>query len=498
MRIKTFNLALVAPVIATLLFVLSAPLNAAPQRMSQADENFEMGKNQFQAGKYVRALDLFSRAIQASDKSSLRNKAFYYQGLVLFELGLYYSAYVSFRNVLSNSDPDSRSVYEKAIKNSVIIADKLNIVDRIGKALKQIPPQYVPAAVQAHTHYAIGMAAVASGDLSGAQSSLKSVHPENPFYPKALFLLGIIATRTKNYREAEFYFNKTLDACQGKRDLNPLAELAKLNLARTTYAAGKLEQSIEYYSQFSSSSPHWITILLEASWPLLRVNDTTVSLGNLHTVLSPFYREDLVGEGYVLRSTILFSLCKYEEMRQTLAQFFEVYDPVLAAMQKEANLGGAESFFRAFKAQRGLNRAFVNFAKRDVGFSRGLKVLKMLEDEKRKLVGLGRNDQIRRLAGIIDEAIDNKEKEMGDDLQKLHARKLRELREQREQANYLKVEIVTGEKQLIEAQKGLPAKRVVDVDTDVSTSYHFWPFNGEYWEDELGAYVYTSESACVN
>ena len=26
----------------------------------------------------------------------------------------------------------------------------------------------------------------------------------------------------------------------------------------------------------------------------------------------------------------------------------------------------------------------------------------------------------------------------------------------------------------------------------------YWPYDGEYWEDELGTYVYTTESSCVN
>src|SRR5205823_5139657 len=119
------------------------------------------------------------------------------------------------------------------------------------------------------------------------------------------------------------------------------------------------------------SSPHWLTVLLEASWPLMRVNDTTVSLGNLHTVLSPFYREDLVGEGYILRTTILYSLCKYEEMRQTLSQFFTLYDPVLRAMQSEqSHFGGPEAFYTAFNSGKGLNRSFMNFAKRDQGIAK--------------------------------------------------------------------------------------------------------------------------------
>jgi len=229
------------------------------------------------------------------------------------------------------------------------------------------------------------------------------------------------------------------------------------------------------------------------------MNDTTVSLGNLHTVLSPYYREDLVGEGYILRATILFSLCKYEEMRRTLAQFFHFYDPILRAMQQETStLGSADAFYRAYVSEKGLNRPFVNFAKRDPGIQNSLKVLELLREERRNLAQFSRNDQMKRMAGIIDDTEKSLALEIGATLQRMHKRKLADLVEQREQANYLKVEIVTGEKDLIEGQKGLPPKRVVDVETTVAAGYHFWPYEGEFWEDELGTYVYTTESACVN
>ena len=231
----------------------------------------------------------------------------------------------------------------------------------------------------------------------------------------------------------------------------------------------------------------------------MRVNDTTVSLGNLHTILSPFYRDDLVGEAYILRATILFSLCKYEEMRKTLSQFFTIYDPVMRAMQAEnSQMGGPESYYRAFTTGQGLNRSFLGFAKRDEGIKHQLKTLDLLREERRNLAGFGRNEQVRRLIGIIEETDKNLSNQVGATLQKMHHRKLAELMEQREQANYLKVEIVTGEKELIEGQKGLPPKRIVDVETSVAEGYRFWPFVGEYWDDELGTYVYTTESACVN
>lgn len=459
---------------------------------------FEAGRRQFESGNYDRALNLFSQAINQSTDPSQRNKAYYFQGLALFEMGLYFSSYVSFRNVLLTADDKSKEVYEKAIKNAVVITDKLDMVERIGKLIDKLPAGYIPSSVSSIAHYAQGKYEFSVGSTDAAMSHLKSVNPESQFYDKALLHLGILATKKKDYKEAAFYFDKLLSITRGKKDLFPLQELARLNLARTVYSAGDMEKSVELYSQFLSSSPYWLTVLHEASWPLMRVNDTTVSLGNLHTVLSPFYREDLVGEAYILRATILFSLCKYEEMRRTLGQFFALYDPAIRAMQQEtSSLGSNEAYFRAYTSQKGINRAFFNYIKRDAGISRDMKILQMLKVERANIARFSRNDQMAQMAKLIEEAQKSLENEIGGVLQKLHRRKLAELLEQREQANYLKVEIVTGEKELIEGQRGLPPKRITDVETSVAAGYHFWPFTGEYWQDELGTYVYTTESACV-
>jgi tetratricopeptide (TPR) repeat protein len=460
---------------------------------------FDLGKQAYENGRYGRALDLFSQAINTATDPAARDKAFYYQGMVLFELGYYYSAYISFRNVLLTGDEKNKEAYEKAIKNAVIITDRLNMVDRLGKILENLPPSYIPSSVNSLVNYAIGVYAMKTDQDDKANSRLKSVIPESNFYTKSLFNLGVLATKRKDYKEAIYFFSKVVELTRGKRDMFAQNELARLDLARSVYSAGDIEKSIEVYSQFLSSSPHWLTVLLEASWPLMRVNDTTVSLGNLHTVLSPFYREDLVGEGYLLRATILFSLCKYEEMRRTLSQFFTLYDPVARQMQtEETNLGTPESFFHAYVSRNGMSRAFYNFAKRDEGIANEMKVIEFLTSERRNLARYSRNEQIHRMMVTIEETQKALESEIGATLHRLHKRKLNELMEQREQANYLKVEIVTGEKEMIEGQKGLPPKRLVDVETSVSAGYHFWPFSGEYWEDELGTYVYTTESACVN
>ncbi len=469
----------------------------AERRTTPLQSPFELAKAQYERGRYARSIELFGQAIASNEGASVRTQAYYYQGLAMLELGLYYSSFTAFQNVFQSGDTSNKAIYEKAIRNAVSVGDRLDMVDRLGKSLEALPSGVIPPSVNSHAHYAIGAHYFNSGDDKKAAANLKSVGPESPYHAKASFLLGVISTRSRSYSEAMTYFDRAVQS--SGREKSALRELARLNLARSAYSAGQVEKSIELYSQFTSASPHWLTILLEASWPLLRVNDTTVSLGNLHTVLSPFYQEDLVGEGYVLRATILFSLCKYEEMRQTLAQFFAIYDPLLRSMQAESNsLGNDYAYYEAFSSGKGLNKAFANTARRDEGVSKLTKVIELLRRERRELAAMGRGDGLSRMGKAVEEAIVSVQRELGKDLRKLHARKLKELVAQREQANYLKVEIVTGEKELIEGQKGLPAKRVVDVETSVGENYHFWPYIGEYWEDELGAYVYTTESSCVN
>lgn len=463
-----------------------------------AATSFQLGRQAYESGDYDKALGYFDQTIRRSRDKSEKNMAYYFQGLVLYELGHSYSAYVSFRNVLSTADRKNRKIYGKAIKNAVILTDRLNVVEVIGGALAKLPGNYVPNSVSDLNHYGQGKYYFMKNDVKRAAGHLKSVHPESAFYIKALFHLGILAVKRKDYKESIFYFAKILKLCEGKKELFPMAELARLNLARSVYAYGNVEKSIEIYSRFLSSSPHWLTVLFEASWPLMRVSDTTVSMGNLHTILSPFYREQLVGEAYILRATILYTLCKYEEMRTTLAQFFEIYDPVIRSMRAEAKAYSSSSaFFTAFTEKK-LNRGFTNYAERDVGIKRDLAVLELLKKEKAELAKFSRNNQMRHMIGLIGKAEAKIGRKVGGILLSIHSRKLRELLEQREQANYLRVEIVTGEKDLIQAQRGLPPKRVVDVETSVAAGYRFWPYRGEYWEDELGAYVYTTESACVN
>jgi hypothetical protein len=36
----------------------------------------------------------------------------------------------------------------------------------------------------------------------------------------------------------------------------------------------------------------------------------------------------------------------------------------------------------------------------------------------------------------------------------------------------------------------------VDLDFATASEFIYWPFNGEFWQDELGYYKYTEQGSC--
>jgi CYTH domain-containing protein len=63
----------------------------------------------------------------------------------------------------------------------------------------------------------------------------------------------------------------------------------------------------------------------------------------------------------------------------------------------------------------------------------------------------------------------------------------------------LKFEVVDAQRVDYEFQVGNPdVDSLADrkIDFAVSKEIIYWPFNGEFWEDELGYYRYTEQGAC--
>ena len=131
--------------------------------------------------------------------------------------------------------------------------------------------------------------------------------------------------------------------------------------------------------------------------------------------------------------------------------------------------------------------------------------LKAIEFEQQKIRDIGPWRGSRVAAAVMDQMNGHKAS-----LQKLGGRLiLREFEDQDNkldelfaQAKNIRFEITLGEKEALEQSllgkgTGAATNKQEDVALVVPDDHYYWPFEGEYWKDEVGYYKFSVQGVCA-
>ena len=133
------------------------------------------------------------------------------------------------------------------------------------------------------------------------------------------------------------------------------------------------------------------------------------------------------------------------------------------------------------------------------------KTFEFVQELERELKQVQRADpawKATAIAGVVlqDLALQKSlaQREAGDLAQRRLRRLAKEIRELQKQALKIEYEIINGRKNQLEAslRKERVSAKVRPARIDLDDEHLFWPFNGEYWRDELGYYRYKIRSVC--
>jgi len=238
----------------------------------------------------------------------------------------------------------------------------------------------------------------------------------------------------------------------------------------------------------------------------------------LITLSSPFFVDEYFPEAFILKAVVYYENCRYRESNGILEDFERVYLPVhdeLTSMLKKEMDGAA--YYNVLADIQKKNKAALK-SNTDVILERILRLaltdkdLKTTNDsileleaeiaslehhpDRFKYSNLAKNlleelkkqrETLVKKAGIM--AKGKLEFELGE-LKKLLANGLR-----------IKFETTTKEKEFLEEQlrAGGQAEviRKYKYSVAVADDQLYWPYEGEYWRDELGTYQYTLTKGCV-
>jgi hypothetical protein len=507
--------------------------SGAPVTLGKPSQQMADALSAFENKKYEDAAVGFEAvsAGKSKDGTGNRQHAQFLLGQSLYQMRYYQSALTVFDDISAKGPAHLR--FGETLEWLGLLASKLpessGIIEKVGRygigALEEFKEK--DQRLYNQLLYLMGRHLYEQASFRQAIDVFQDVDPKSAQYSYAKFFEGISFVRMRQARPAIASFRAILEAIDAGDvkgvDEDRMRNLAWISLARVYYTAanqGKgdqidgtlLGQSVESWTKIEQSSEYWLDSLFESSWAFFLADEYSRALGNVHTLNSPYFEDAFYPEALVLKAVTFFVNCQVDNAESTVAQFHDRYDPVQAELDavlvKHQDNAEFFEFLKKVQAnQADLSprvRPIVSTALSDRTVLQHLEYVAILDGEEARLGKSGEKFQGSPVGGKILEdvslarafAVD----QAGDLARGRYQRLIRELRDLSNQVDTVELEIATFRRgqidQELQQQMSL-AKQSKGGDVNVDEEHQLWPFNGEWWRDELGFYRQQVTNLCT-
>lgn len=498
------------PVVFLMLVLL--PGRGFGQGGGSADPSYVEAQKAFRARNYPEATRLFYLAYMGSSGST-QAKAEFGVAESLRKMGLHYGAAFFYARIVAQG-PQS-DLFREALSE----LGRINAVKPLGKASitglmgPNINPLTVPPPARGFFFFYSGLAAFDNKDVRAARAEFGRVPASSSYYPNAQYYLGVIQTITGDADDALASFSRVLKMSTSQS----IRELATMNIARIYYEKANYRRAFQYYSQIARSSDLWLQSLFEGAWAFFMIQKHNNTLGNIHTIHSPFFSSRFFPETYILQAISYLRLCRSDEVKESLRRFQERYKPTfvdLNGLLKKYD-GQPSAFFNVIRQYRAVGNLgeysealeVIDSVSRSDAYKEAVLVVRRLEREKDKLARHSGKWEYSGLAQVLRDSYDKRVaatiKTAGQDLFGAAVQQFRYLKDLSDQTTLINYEMLGNRTDQLRAK--LNQQPAPDDGTqwgegmrplNLKQQLEYWPFEGEYWEDELGGYVYNIDSKC--
>lgn len=488
-----------------LLAALASPLAARAQSeidvLNRAIEDYNDGKNQ-------RAAIGFYKLTESAAVEDNRFKSEYYLAQALNKLGMGFGAFFYYGQIIKAGP--GHPYYFKAVEGALNVTEAYN--DEIlgpnvlNKAYNDQFARLPPEAL-AKINYYIALLGYRSGRYAEAEQFLYGVPAESNAYAQAQYLSGLLLQRT-DAEKAVGLFRGILAMDEGKnyRDLPALKELTHLALGRTLYGLRRYKEAAFEYGQLPRFSRHWDEALFEGAYADLMNDDPGGALGKLHSLHSPHLTDEFAPESVNLAAIIYYMNCLYPQTRGEIDSFNRKYVPIRDEVKKlldgNPSFDDLASMVAPRNAKAGLPAPVRNFLGKNERVDAAVGYIAKLDEETARVkaeselaasaLGVDLLDLIQKQRALVIQVGGKFVKGRLVDLLRL----LDVLDGDKEIIGF---ETTKGEKEFLEGNvnvKARLAQQKLYRPEMPATGHEYWPFDGEYWPDEIGYYRYTLKNAC--
>lgn len=346
---------------------------------------------------------------------------------------------------------------------------------------------------------------------------LERVSEGSPDKAAALYLTGVaqIDPEVRKYRSAVQSFQNAILAAESNKDTDPeILELAYLALARVAYEATNYDGALYYYAKIPRLSPRRSTSLFEASWTYFLKNDYNRAMGAFHSLHSTYYDQWYYPDLYILEATVYLNLCKFGLAKESLVVFKARYldqQPLLqnfleGTVEPQAYYDALVTIYdkRGTGEDAGLPMIFAQGVFNNVDFRNSYRVIDNLTKEKAALeANLDRlGDFGSEVLERVDTALKTQLVDAGIKVQQILTSMDQELTDWSIKADEIDFEIDgaradEAKRALLNPDYVAPTALEGTTLFVVADDWQFWPFEGEYWVDEIGNYRSFLATECI-
>ena len=492
----------------------------------------------YQREAYPEASVQFQRVVDGETQDAPANvqKAEFFLGKCLYHLRYYQSALAIFDEIGQKGQGHLyfNQTLQWLAQLSLQLPEPAGIIEKVGRYGVDELEQFNTAESQELYNellYIMGRFKYSQGEFEEGIQLFQRVANDSKYYVKARFFDGIAHIRMRRARPAIAAFRAIVEAIdegdvEGIEDEDRMLNLAWISLARVYYTASNqtdpetgerevdgrlLGQAVEAWSAVDQGSEYWLPALFESSWAFFLADEYSRALGNVHSIYSPFFEDAYYPEAIVLKAVTFFVNCQVENAEAMVGKFHELYDPVRQELNEilgrfEDNTAFFEFLVQVRAGRASLSptvRGIVSTALSDRTLLRHIEYVRVLEAEEERLSQAPAEFQNSSLgARILQDvavaksyAID----QTGDLARGRYTRLIDELADLSNQVDTVELEIATytrGQLDQEMQQQMTEAQRSGGGNVEVDAEHQLWPFDGEYWRDELGYYRQQVTNQC--
>jgi tetratricopeptide (TPR) repeat protein len=513
------------------------PVNVAGR--SAGKQRMDAAKKYYQERAYETSALGFYEVLREKALAEFHDEARYWLAKSLAKLKLDHAALARFQEIVAKG-PQGSKYFHNALEWMFCLGSEQEILSQVAR----LPTENFPPAYQDKLHYLLarysferGRALGEAGQVSEAAKAyaearrlaglvratsagavpggeVTCTRTEGDLYARARFIDGVVQYAQGNPPGALEALKDVIRRTNPRKVKGPdvrVREAAFLQLARIHYQFRQNRYAIFYYGKMPWGEELWLEGLWESSYAYYRIGDYEKSLGNLLTLHSPYFQDDYFPESYVLKAIIYFENCRYPEARAILEDFNARYEPVYVELKRLTARGGSPaSFYESIEGAGGSQnpstlRKVLKIALTDKRIKALDGAIREIENEMDENLGRRRHEFKGSQLGSETLAVLKAERVRLAEEAGARARQKLEferdgLRELLEQGLRIKIEVSRKEREALEISlaKGVPVDvvRPYRYSAAVSDEHEYWPYQGEFWRDELGTFSYTLTKGC--